>query len=305
MVKRKKQKKEPKVIMEYDFSKKEGEKTVCPEVLMREKNQRSESAGSRQEERPKPKVSSTSKPKSYKKREDSKKEEKLRQKEEKKERIRNDIEAPINETIESLLDSEKTFIENITRNAKKSPFSAFYPFPKNITYLSIGKREAVVLIVRHHWIALVPKGILAFLALFFPFLISYSVPTWFEGTIGSTFFLIGLFLFFLMISATILVDSFLKWFFQMNIITTRRIIDIDFVSITSHRVSETTFEQIQDVTHSPMGPFASFFDYGDVFVQTAGTKNEFEFNKAPRPRDVQDTIWDLKELRKKKFAGIK
>ena len=281
--------------MEYDFSEDSKEKVSCPKVSIEEeernfKKKQKREQGEREEEELVPKK----KAKKTKNKSEARKQ--------KEEELKKEIEVPVDEAIQELLDSEKTFVENITRNAKKSLFSSFYPFPKKISYLSIGEKEPVVLIVRHHASGLVSKGILAFLALFFPFLISFSVPTWFEGVVASTFFLIGLFLFFMMVSATIVLDSFLKWFFQMNVITTKRIIDVDFVSITTHRISETTFDQIQDVSHSPAGPFASFFDYGNLSVQTAGAKNEFKFNRIPRPRDVQDTILDLRELRRKKYS---
>jgi membrane protein YdbS with pleckstrin-like domain len=293
MVKRKKQKKESEVILEYDFGE-DGKGVIKkknePEVKIE------------QEEKPEEIIHSTE-PIPLERAEE-KKRKKMKSKK-RKEELKEEIEAPVDAIIQALIDSEKTFVENINRNSKKSMFSSFYPFPKNITFMSVGKDEPIVLIVRHHWTGLISKGVLALFALLLPFLISYSVPTWFEGVLGSTFFLVGLFIFFMMISATILVDGFLKWFFQMNVITTKRIIDVDFVSITTHRVSETTFDQVQDVSHSPTGPFASFFDYGDLYIQTAGAKCEFEFNNIPRPRDVQDTILDLRELRKKKFAGIK
>lgn len=284
MVKRKKQKKGSEIIMEYDFTEKDEEKVSCPDVSV----EKEEREFQEKKEKPREKVQKEGK--------------NTQERKQKKEELKKKIEAPVDEAIEELLNSEKTFVENITRDAKKSLFSSFYPFPKNISYISIGRKEPVVLIVRHHWSGLIAKGILALLALFFPFLISFSVPTWFEGTVGSTFFLIGLFLFFMMVSATIILDSFLKWFFQMNVITTNRIIDIDFVSITTHRVSETTFDQVQDVSHSPAGPLASFFDYGNLYIQTAGAKSEFEFNNIPRPRDIQDTILDLRELRRKKYS---
>jgi hypothetical protein len=54
------------------------------------------------------------------------------------------------------LDSEKTFVENITRKAKKS-FFFLLSISKKISFLSIGKDEAVVLVVRQHWSGLIPK----------------------------------------------------------------------------------------------------------------------------------------------------
>jgi membrane protein YdbS with pleckstrin-like domain len=293
MSKSKTQTKDPEIIMEYDFNDAEEEKkedVVIPKVVIEEKKE--EKVGNTPVKKSKPK-----------KKKENKSERKKREGREKKERLKEKIEATVDNNIQELLDSEKTFVENITRNAKKSLFSSFYPFPKDTSFLTVGKHEAVVLIVRQHWISLFPRLVLAFLALFFPFLMSYSLSSWFESAIGSSFFVIGLFLFFMMVSATILVDGFLKWFFGLNMITTKRIIDVDFVSIVTHRISETTFDQVQDVSHCPAGPLASFFDYGHLYIQTAAAKNEFEFNNIPRPRDVQDTILDLRELRRKKIAG--
>jgi hypothetical protein len=264
----------PEIIMDYD-----DEKDAIPE----------------KEQKVQEREEFVSEPKSKEKRE------KIRRKK-RREHLKKEIEAPIDEVIQELLDSEKTFVENITRKAKKSVFSSFYPFPKKISFLTIGKDEAVVLVVRHHWSGLLKKIFLAIFTFAAPFLLAIPASSWFEGTFSLTFFISGLFIFFFMLAVTILLDAFLKWFFEMNVITTKRIVDVDFVSIMSHRVSETTFDQIQDVSHSPAGALAAIFDYGNLYVQTAGAKNEFDFCNIPRPRDVQDTILDLRELRRRKIA---
>jgi hypothetical protein len=83
----------------------------------------------------------------------------------------------------------------------------------------------------------------------------------------------------------------------VNIITSDRIVDVDFSNILFHRFSEAQLENIEDVTHSPVGVFSSIFDYGDVYIQTAGENPEFEFKGVPRPRDIQDTLFDLMEMK--------
>ncbi len=283
MVKEKPQKKGSDVIMEYNFDE------VVPEVVIEENEKVCE-----EEKREKRKI--------LEKKKDIKRVCKTKGRLVKEEELKEKIEASVGPVIQELLDSEKTFVENITRNARKSALSSFYPFPKNISFLSVGKEEAVVLVVRHHWFGLVPKVFLALFTFLFPFLLSMAVDNWFEGSFGTGIFILGLFVFFTMLTVTILLDSFLKWFFEMNMITTKRVIDVDFVSVMNHRVSETTFDQVQDVSHSPAGPLAAIFDYGHLYLQTAGAKCEFEFNNIPRPRDVQDTILDLRELRRKKIA---
>jgi len=87
-----------------------------------------------------------------------------------------------------------------------------------------------------------------------------------------------------------------KWYFTVNIITDQRVIDVDFDNVLYHKFSEATLEKIEDVSHAPAGLLSSIFDYGDVFLQTAGTEPEFKFKGVPRPRDVQDTLLDLIEM---------
>lgn len=85
----------------------------------------------------------------------------------------------------------------------------------------------------------------------------------------------------------------------MSIITDQRIVDVDFSNVLFHRFSEAQLEQIEDVTHTVAGIWGSIFDYGTVYIQTAGSKPEFEFINIPRPRDVQDTLLDLLEMKQK------
>jgi hypothetical protein len=103
-----------------------------------------------------------------------------------------------------------------------------------------------------------------------------------------------------MLIGTFIIVTFFKWFFNVNIITTERIVDIDFDKIFYHNVAETQLERVEDVSHRPGGVWASFFDFGTVYVQTAGEQREFEFKDVPRPRDIQDTILDLLELKQRR-----
>ena len=57
------------------------------------------------------------------------------------------------------------------------------------------------------------------------------------------------------------------------------------------------FPRIEDVSHTTIGIIGSIFDIGTVYIQTAGAKAEIEFQNIPRPRDVQDILYDLLELK--------
>ena len=90
------------------------------------------------------------------------------------------------------------------------------------------------------------------------------------------------------------------WYYNVNIITDRRVIDIDFKSIFSHTSSEARLERIEDVSSVQGGSFSNILDIGTVHIQTAGANASIEFESVPRPRDIQDIISDLLELKNKR-----
>ena len=103
------------------------------------------------------------------------------------------------------------------------------------------------------------------------------------------------------IAFTDLVTAFFKWYFTLSIVSDRRVVDLDFKNVVNHLFSEATLGKIEDVSHRHKGMLSSLFDYGTVFIETAGAHPNIEFDNISKPRDVQDTILDLIELRKNKI----
>lgn len=87
--------------------------------------------------------------------------------------------------------------------------------------------------------------------------------------------------------------NFLSWFFNVGIITNRRVIDVDFSSVIYKEVSETRLNRIEDITSKSGGYLQSYFDYGDLFIQTAGTQENIEFIKVPHPSQAVQIINSL------------
>lgn len=88
-------------------------------------------------------------------------------------------------------------------------------------------------------------------------------------------------------------ENFLNWFFNIYIVTNKRIIDMDFYGLLHRSISEAPLSNIEDVTHNISGAAQIIFNYGDVIIQTAGEKREFDFTSVPNPNRVQDIISDL------------
>ncbi|EKD99710.1 MAG: hypothetical protein ACD_22C00194G0002, partial [uncultured bacterium] len=64
-------------------------------------------------------------------------------------------------------------------------------------------------------------------------------------------------------------ERFLNWFFNVYIITNKRIVDMDFYSFLYRKVSDAPLRNIEDITYDVKGYMAALFNYGDVTIQTA------------------------------------
>ena len=187
--------------------------------------------------------------------------------------------------------TQKSFLKTLSN--ENSDRGLLRVFPKDISFHGQDKGEDIVLIIRAHWITWVPQISLSLMLVIIPFLLTFV----FNGL--SISFTIGLILLGIIVSVTNTLNAFFKWFYSVNIITTQRIIDVDFVNAFQHRFSEAQLEKIEDISHQHIGFIGTFFDVGTVFIQTAASQSEFEFQNIPRPRDVQDTLNDLLEMKQK------
>ncbi|MBI3232362.1 MAG: hypothetical protein HYZ51_04780 [Candidatus Doudnabacteria bacterium] len=157
--------------------------------------------------------------------------------------------------------------------------------------------ETIHIVVRQHWVVLLKKLIIWFifaaaLVLFRRFGESY-LPGLFESEVGAvTQLFVQVYTLFLTLSLFLI---WLIYYLNVQIITDRRIVDIDQVGLFHHEVSELHIENIEDVTSDVSGVLGTIFNYGDVFVQTAGTVDRFEFSDVPSPGAINKLILDLYE----------
>ena len=148
--------------------------------------------------------------------------------------------------------------------------------------------EEVILLLRSHPVTQVP-WIINVLILFILLVVANLV---FFG------YLNGLQVFYINFFLTIFIFSYawlniLVYIFNVGILTNLKVTDIDFSAIVYKEVTEARMDKIEDVTSKEAGYFESLFNYGDVFVQTAGTDANIEFQKVPRPSQVVNFINEL------------
>ena len=97
--------------------------------------------------------------------------------------------------------------------------------------------------------------------------------------------------------------SWLDYYLDVWIVTTHRILSIELEGLFNRVVSEQKLFRIQDVTTEQKGFWANFFQFGDVFIQTAGPKARFNFEQVSNPEKVAQRVVQLIEWNKKAFPG--
>jgi len=173
-------------------------------------------------------------------------------------------------------------------------FSAFKKNPDGITFRDQEGEETVLLFIRHSFITNVRWILLGIFLVILPLLILLALGS-FQNTLpslsGKYYFLIGVF-YYLFVAAFFYIN-FITWHFNIALVTNKRIIDINFSNLVYKDIAATKLNLVQDVSFAQVGAIRTFFDYGDVLVQTAGTLDNFTFESAPQPENIVHIIEGL------------
>lgn len=184
----------------------------------------------------------------------------------------------------------------ISENIDTNPLSNFCAFPHGTNFAGQDDDEHLVLILRQHPAVFLGQYLMILFLIILAFVLPGIWKTMNLGGVATVTLSTGTFLLTILVAMTFSFDVFIRWYFGVNLVTNKRVVDVDFTNVMSHRFSETRLEHIEDVTHKVVGILGMIFNYGTVYIQTAGSQNEFEFNNVIKPAIVQDTIMDLLEL---------
>lgn len=206
-----------------------------------------------------------------------------------------DLEIPKQNNIINPIDTHKKTAKPTTMKISErlTPFKSFCSYPENFTFKDQAEDEKVILLVRRHFItnvkwlletfllAIIPIAVLPFISNLFPAL----------NILNSTR-LLYLSFYYLSVFGFLFVNYSI-WYFNIDLITNKRIIDIDASGILLKNVSETTLDLIQDESYSQIGGIMSIFNFGNVLIQTAGEAPNFRFEAAPNPEKIIHIIGEL------------
>lgn len=118
----------------------------------------------------------------------------------------------------------------------------------------------------------------------------------------SNFFIFSLIFFWYVFIFGYFLREFLDWYFEVLLITSKKIVDIDRGATN---ISETPLTNVQDVTSETPSMIGQIFNIGSIKIQTAAESKEFEFNLMDDPSKVRDFLSDIVAKKGNDGHGIK
>ena len=170
-------------------------------------------------------------------------------------------------------------------NNKKS--LAFYSYCLNpkVKFDTHEEGEKIYLLLRSHpftQIGWILSSIFFFILLF---ALNFFIRNFFD--LGQLLIINLFFVFFIL---SYIWFNILNWYFNVGIVTSKRVIDIDFYAVLYKEITVAQLGKIEDITAKSGGYFESLFNYGSIFIQTAGTEANIEFIDAPYPSEAAQII---------------
>lgn len=168
--------------------------------------------------------------------------------------------------------------------------------------VKIKSYEKVVYVLRRHGITFFPYLTIFIVLLLIPIAVNALLVSAFVSimqnpntyplmVIAGSAYYVSVLLFFY--------SFFVEFYLDAWIITNDRLVDIHQISLFARTVAEVDLYQIQDVTSEVKGFFPTIFNYGNIYLQTAGPIPKFVIYNVHRPDKLREAIIELSSEDKK------
>lgn len=167
--------------------------------------------------------------------------------------------------------------------------------------------EVVLQVVRRHWFDILIQYI-PVIALLLAILTALAAfPGYFTDYLGISlvlFYFVGsIFIMALWMYAALI---WIEYYLDVWIITNKRVVNVEQKGLFLRHVSELRYMKIQDITTEVKGIIPTLLNYGEVYIQTAGTQPRFLFHNVPDPNGIKGTLVELqKRIRRRELGEIR
>jgi len=168
--------------------------------------------------------------------------------------------------------------------------------------IKLEKDEHLILEVRKHWFFLLTEICLAIIFILLPILL-FPILEGLGLKVNTPSLSLAFFIYSLWV-LTIWVIVFVFWtkqYLDLWIVTNHKIFAIEQHGLFKREVSMIHYEKIQDITYDVDGLIPSLFNFGNLYVQTAGSERNFEIRGIKDPSYIQRKLNEI--LLKKEISS--
>ena len=173
---------------------------------------------------------------------------------------------------------------------------------KNLSALTLGPSEHMVLKFRKHWFVLLQRSLgTAVSVIFVPLILATIAYSGLDlSTLLPPSLTTFLTLWWLLVVWLALAIIWTNYYLDLWLVTDKRLISVDQTGLFYREVTTLPFANVQDVTIEQRGILQTLLNFGTLTVQTAGpTTNNMIIRGVARPNVVRDKIIAECELLKK------
>lgn len=166
--------------------------------------------------------------------------------------------------------------------------------------------EKIIYKVRKDTVILVPTVFTFLILLIVPFGAFFLLNEIFPGFLDKQpLYLLSVLSFssYYLLVGLIYYTNFINYYLDILVLTNDRLLHIEQKGIFARKISEVDLYRIQDITSTVDGVFQSFFNFGDLLVQTAGATEQFIIRNVPDPETLRHKILLLVEEDRKFHAA--
>lgn len=163
---------------------------------------------------------------------------------------------------------------------------------EDITFEGKNEEETLLVFTRRHWFVLFGVVISTIFASLLPIVLIVLLAPLIVAHEGASILFMFCWLVYIMVLWFLLAYKLTMHSLDTWIVTNERILDIVQIGLFNRKISELHLESIQDISVNTKGLVESYFNFGNIEIQTGATAQRFLFDKVPNPLDIKDIIMD-------------
>ncbi|PIP51218.1 hypothetical protein COY43_00725 [Candidatus Berkelbacteria bacterium CG_4_10_14_0_8_um_filter_35_9_33_8] len=164
---------------------------------------------------------------------------------------------------------------------------------ENITY-----DESIIIKSRRHVLSVLLSIIVFVILSILPVIIvtiafSLEIPVFKNPNINILLLLASCYY---MIYLLVFTSELISYYYDLLLVTNSNVISIDQSSMFSRKILQFNLEQIEDINVNITGFIPTFFNFGNIIIQTAGTKELTVIKGMPNPQKIASKIMELRNI---------